>query len=84
MQARAAKKQAKQEQFGASFDSVEDNVLRLQIAAAERRGITLEDYRKMRNKGGGRAATKATARRQKKHESRAKAAAAQGDEMEIG
>jgi hypothetical protein len=76
-------RQAKNQQVGGIRETAEENVLRLQTVAAKRRGMTVEDYQRMRNSGGGRTATKATARRQRKEMSRAKAVAAKGDEMEI-
>ena len=76
-------RKAKNQQVGGMRETAEENVLRLQTVAAKRRGMTVEDYQRMRNSGGGRTATKATARRQRKEMSRAKAVAAKGDEMEI-
>jgi hypothetical protein len=80
MQARQAKQQVKRERS----EKPEDNVLRIQTEAAKRRGMTLEEYRRMRDSGNGRNATKAKARRQKKDEIRAKTEATKGDAMEIG
>jgi hypothetical protein len=76
-------RQAKRERDGRKHEKAEDNVLRIQTAAAERRGMTLEDYLKKRNITGGKA-SKAISRRQKKVENRAKAHAAKADEMDIG
>lgn len=77
-------RQAKRERNGLKKnEKAEDNVLRIQTAAAEKRGMTLEDYLKKRNISGGRA-SKAISRRQKKAENRAKVAAAKEDEMDIG
>jgi hypothetical protein len=76
-------RQAKNQQVGGKRETAEENVLRIQTVAAKRRGMTVEDYQRMRNSGGGRTATKATARRQRKEKSRAMAVAAKGDEMEI-
>ncbi|KAF1945506.1 hypothetical protein EJ02DRAFT_338653 [Clathrospora elynae] len=81
-----AKMQARKEKNGSKCkdEASADYVLRTQTAAAERRGMTLEDYRKLRKRGGGRNTTKASARRLKKEAIRTKKAAAEEDRMEIG
>lgn len=64
-------------------DVSEDKTLQAQMAAAQRRGMSLEDYRKL---GTGKGMTKASARRVKKEAMRKEraAAAAAVDDMEIG
>jgi hypothetical protein len=54
-----------------------------QAAAAERRGLTLEDYRKQRNHGG-RDMTKGAERKLRKQKQRARRAEEEANKMEIG
>ncbi|KAF1838666.1 hypothetical protein BDW02DRAFT_366243 [Decorospora gaudefroyi] len=80
-----ARMQARKEKNGArrTGESSDDYVLRTQTAAAERRGMTLEDYRKLRSRGSGREKGAAAVRRSKKKAARTKQAAAGEDKMDI-
>jgi hypothetical protein len=62
----------------------DDHVQRSQIEAAERRGMSLEEYLKLRNPGDGKRKTTAAARRARKSAVRSKQAAAEEDKMDIG
>jgi hypothetical protein len=63
------------------MDMSEDKTLQAQVAAAKRRGMSLDEYRKI---SGGKGMSKAAARRAKKDAIRKERAAARVDEMEIG
>ncbi len=63
------------------MDMSEDKTLQAQVAAAERRGMSLDEYRKI---SGGKGMSRAAARRAKKDAIRKERAAARVDEMEIG
>ncbi|USP75331.1 hypothetical protein yc1106_02605 [Curvularia clavata] len=77
-----ARMQARKEKNGAEMKDVsEDKTLQAQMAAAERRGMSLEEYRKL---GSGKGKSKALARRAKKEALRKERAVAAVDEMEIG
>ena len=76
-------RQAKNERAGKSRENAVKNKLQMQAAAAEKRGMTLEDYIRKRDMKGGRL-DKSKSRRQKKVGSRAKVHAAKEDEMDIG
>ncbi|EOA80727.1 uncharacterized protein SETTUDRAFT_166184 [Exserohilum turcica Et28A] len=79
-----ARMQARKDRNSSTMKDVsEDKTLQAQMAAAQRRGMSLEDYRKL---GTGKGMTKASARRVKKEAMRKEraAAAAAVDDMEIG
>jgi hypothetical protein len=76
MQARKERKMA-----NPRMDMSEDKTLQAQMAAAERRGMSLDAYRKI---GSGKGMSRAAARRAKKDAIRKERAAAGMDEMEIG
>ncbi|KNG49211.1 lactose permease [Stemphylium lycopersici] len=82
-----AKMQARKERNSSKMNTMndisEDKTLQAQLAAAERRGMSLEEYRKL---GTGKGMSKASARRAKKDARRKEraAAAAAVDEMDIG
>jgi hypothetical protein len=77
-----ARMQARKEKNGVKMKDVsEDKTLQAQLAAAERRGMSLEEYRKL---GSGKGMSKASARRAKKEAMRKERATAVVDAMEIG
>ncbi|KAF1846037.1 uncharacterized protein K460DRAFT_119262 [Cucurbitaria berberidis CBS 394.84] len=79
-----AKMEARKQKSGNNRAKFEELVTRTQAAAAERRGMTLDEYREKRKHGGGKEMTKSSARRARKEEQRAKRLATEGDKMEIG
>ncbi|XP_014555716.1 hypothetical protein COCVIDRAFT_27453 [Bipolaris victoriae FI3] len=77
-----ARMQARKERNSVKMkDVTQDKTLQAEMAAAERRGMSLEEYRKL---GSGKGMSKASARRVKKEAMRKQRAAAMVDEMEIG
>ncbi|CAN9320260.1 unnamed protein product [Alternaria alternata] len=78
-----ARMQARKERKVANpkMDMSEDKTLQAQIVAAERRGMSLDEYRKISS---GKGMSKAAARRAKKDAIRRERAAAPVDEMDIG
>ncbi|KAL1793424.1 hypothetical protein ACET3X_008406 [Alternaria dauci] len=78
-----ARMQARKERKVANpkMDMSEDKTLQAQIVAAERRGMSLDEYRKISS---GKGMSKAAARRAKKDAIRRERAAAAVDEMDIG
>lgn len=76
-----ARKQRNSSKMNTMNDISEDKTLQAQLAAAERRGMSLEEYRKL---GTGKGMSKASARRAKKDAKRKERAAAAVDEMDIG
>ncbi|CAG5183257.1 uncharacterized protein ALTATR162_LOCUS10491 [Alternaria atra] len=78
-----ARMQARKERKVANpkMDVWEDKTLQAQIAAAERRGMSLDEYRKISS---GKGMSRAAARRAKKDLIRKERAAAAVDEMDIG
>ena len=76
MQARKERKVA-----NPKMDMSEDKTLQAQMVAAERRGMSVDEYRKISS---GKGMSKAAARRAKKDAIRKERAAAAVDEMDIG